>query len=377
MHLIVLEYEPSSFRGGLGLSVFDVCRALYQRGHSISLLYMKEGNLLKPYQEFCTHILKVDNFILDRSTISQSFNFLNDLLRVRTSRDSVVYCNRYHDVFFGYVLSVLRNIPFICHLRLPPLPKFGRPQSMGLNGAKKLIAISNQTKLDWVNNGFKEEKIDVVYNGINTELYKPCQNYSVVRSEGQIPEDTKVISYLGRLDREKGIEVLIKAFALLPESNKKLLIAGKPISHDSPEAGEKYKQSLKQLATDLGVEDNVNFLGPVSNTTSVYQLSDLTVLPSLWSEPFGRTIVESMACGTPIVASRTGGIPEILTGEFQSWLCEPGSERDLADTLVETLNWRDNDPDLGKRCREHVLSRFTLDKMIDGIEEILLKAVKQ
>jgi glycosyltransferase involved in cell wall biosynthesis len=60
------------------------------------------------------------------------------------------------------------------------------------------------------------------------------------------------------------------------------------------------------------------------------------------SEPFGRTIVESMACGTSVVGSRTGGIPEILIGEFQNGLFEPGNERDLADTLSRIMNWRDN-----------------------------------
>ena len=109
----------------------------------------------------------------------------------------------------------------------------------------------------------------------------------------------------------------------------------------------------------------------------MYQVSDVTVLPSLWSEPFGRTNIESMACGTPVVASRIGGITEILTGEFQAGLFEPGNEQDLADTLSRIISWREKDPDLGKRCRDHVLSNYTLDKMVDGIEKVLLKVVAQ
>jgi glycosyltransferase involved in cell wall biosynthesis len=84
-----------------------------------------------------------------------------------------------------------------------------------------------------------------------------------------------------------------------------------------------------------------------------------------------------MACGTPVVASRTGGIPENLTGEFQSGLFEPGNEQALSDTLNQFMNWRDKDPHLGERCREHVLGKFTLDKMVDGIEKSLLRVVKQ
>jgi glycosyltransferase involved in cell wall biosynthesis len=272
-----------------------------------------------------------------------------------------------------------KKIPFVCYLHIPP-PKippstFAEWQwNLGVKGVQQFIAVSNQTKLDWVKSGFSEEKIEVVYNGINLAAYKPSVSLSAIRKEWNIPEDIRVISYVGRLDKEKGLETLIKAFALLLKNgvNARLLIAGKPLLQ-----GEEYKKSLDQLATDLGIEKYISFLGHVANTTSVYQVSDVTVLASRWSEPFGRTIIESMACGTPMVASRTGGIPESLTGEFQNGLFEPENEQDLSDTLSRIMNWRDKDPKLGERCREHILSKFTLEKMVDAVEKVLLKVVKQ
>lgn len=379
MHIIVLENQLSSLCGGLEISVLDVCRGLAQRGHSISFIYLEEGNLLHQYQEFCTRLVKVNSYLLDRSTITNTFNFATDIWNIRTHRNSIVYCHRYHNVFFGYVLSLLRNIPFVCHLRLTPLEKFGRPHAIGLNGVKQFIALSNQTKLDWVNSGFKKEKIEVVYNGINPEIFKPLRKFSEIRKRWNIAEHTRVISYVGRLDKEKGIETIIKAFALLLKSgiSTKLLIAGKPLSHSSPEAGEKYEKSLKHLTTDLGIEKYVRFLSHVADVNSVYEGSDVTLLPSLWSEPFGRVIIESMSCGTPAVASRTGGIPEILTGEFQDMLFEPGNEQDLLNTLNRMLDWRDRDRQLGERCRQHVIDNFTLDKMVDGVEKVLLTVYKQ
>jgi glycosyltransferase involved in cell wall biosynthesis len=80
-----------------------------------------------------------------------------------------------------------------------------------------------------------------------------------------------------------------------------------------------------------------------------------------------------MACSTPVVASRTGGIPEILTGEFQNWLFEPGNEQDLLDKLTGIINWRETAPQLGERCREHVLDKFCPEKMVDSIEKVLLR----
>jgi len=374
MHIIALEHHPSSFRGGQELNLLEICRGLSQSGHSISLIYVNEGNLLEQYQEFCTDLVNVDGFKLDRSRLTHIFNFLFDIWKVSGDKNSVIFCNQYLDSFFGSILSLFKKIPFVCYLQLAPGNEFSRPHAIGLKGVKKFVAVSNQTKLDWVNRGFKEDKIDVVYNGTNPNVFKPLSSFSAIRKEWNIPENIRVISYVGRLDKEKGLETLIKAFALLVISSTsiRLLITGKPVTQ-----GEEYKKSLEHLVTDLGIEKYVDFLGYIANIVSIYQISDVTVLPSVWSEPFGRTIIESMACGTPVVASRTGGIPEILTGEFESSLFEPKDERDLADKLNTIMNWRDTNTQLGERCRNHVLSKFTLDKMVDGIERVLLKVVKQ
>jgi glycosyltransferase involved in cell wall biosynthesis len=381
MHIIVLEQEPSSRRGGQEVVLLDFCRGLSQRGHSISLVHTTEGNLLKQYQDFCSHVVKVNRLTVYRKPYI--FSFLADIFqtnwKIPTSKDSIVLSNQYQDSLFGRTLAISKNLPFVCYLHIPPpkLPPntFVEWQwNIGLKGVKQFIAVSNQTKLDWVESGFKEDKIEVVYNGIDLEVYKPSREFSLTRKEWNIPEESLVISYVGRLDREKGLEILIKGFALLTKSapSIRLLIAGKTVLE-----GEEYKKSLEQLVSDLGIEKDVSFLGHVSNTTSLYQVSDVTVLASRWSEPFPRAIIESMACGTPVVASRTGGIPEFLTGEFQNGLFEPGNERDLADTLSQTMNWRNRDQGLGNRCREHVFSKFTLEKMVDGIEKVLLRVINR
>jgi len=380
MHIIVLEQEPSSRRGGQEVVLLDFCRGLSQRGHSISLLYNQEGNLLEQYQEFCTDVIKVTRFTVYRKPYV--FNFLADIWqtagKIETTKDSIVLSNQYQDSLFGRALALYKSLSFVCYLhilppKIPPSTFVEWQWLTGLKGVKKFIAVSNQTKLAWVKSGFKAEKIDIVYNGIDLKVYQPSSSFSVTRKEWNIPEDTKVISYIGRLDKEKGLETLIGAFALLFKSgiNTKLLIAGKTVLQ-----GEEYKKSLEQLVTDLDIEKSVSFLGHVSNTTSVYQVSDLTVLASRWPDPFPRAIIESMACGTPVVASRIGGIPENLTGEFQHGLFESENKQDLADTLNRMINWRHNDPQLGERCRDHVLAKFTIEKMVDGVEEVLLKVVE-
>ena len=392
MHVIVLEQQPSSSRGGQELNLFEICRTLSEKGHKISLFYVKPGDLVEKYQEFCEQVIKVNSYGFDRRKMSDIINFLPsfaDIWKVAAKDNSVVFINQYPDAFYGYLVSLLKKIPFVCYLQIPPPvnpEEFNLQRRIGMKGVNKFIAVSQQTKNEWLQElGLTEDKIDLVYNGTNLEKFKPAANLAQLRNSWNIPEDTKVISYVGRLDKDKGLELLIEAFALFLKTGQKakLFIAGKPLLHFSadgkecPLAGEEYKQSLRQIAIDLGIENSVEFLGHLSNPTPVYQVSDLTVVPSLWSEPFGRVVIESMACGTPVVGSRIGGIPEILTDEFQAGLFEPGNKQDLADTLNKMIDWRDINPQLGARLREYTLNKFSLKSMIDGVEKVLLNVVEE
>jgi glycosyltransferase involved in cell wall biosynthesis len=240
--------------------------------------------------------------------------------------------------------------------------------------------VSNQTKQEWADFGYSPELIEVVHNGTDFTKFKPAEDFSDLRQDWQVPENRRLISYIGRIDSMKGLESLIQAIAILTRNgeNVELALAGKPVVHYSfikktecEEEGQKYQRSLSDLATELGVSDRIQFLGHLADPVPLYQASDVSVLASTWNEPFGRSIIESMACGTPVVASRVGGIPEILTGEFDRQLVNPGDPEDLAAHLAQVMHWRQDDPSLGARCRQQVLNRFTYEKMIDGIERVL------
>lgn len=377
MHIIVLENEVSSARGGQELSLLDVCRGLHHRGHTISLLFVKEGDLLNQYKEFCVELINVNGYRIENRNVTRSLGrFFVDNLKVKSSKDSIVYYNQYHDSFFASLLALTRNIPSVCHLRLPPPPlkSLGIQWNIGMNLTSQLIAVSQKTKYDWIEKGFQEEKIDVVYNGICIEKF---QHHEILsnNTEFTMEENAKIISYIGRIDKDKGIEILLKGFALfLQKSGTKanLFIAGKPLCQTL-----EYQNFLQKISTDLGIENNVKFLGHLKETSSLYQVSDVTVLPSINSEPFGRCIIESMACKTPVVASRIGGIQEILTNEFAKGLFEPGNPEDLAEKLLSIIKWKESDSQIGNKCRQHIISNFQKEKMIEGVEKVLLKTLCQ
>lgn len=370
MHIIATAKELTSSRGGLEKVLFDVCQGLSQRGHDITIVYKKEGNLLEKYQSFCTNAISYNR----HSRGTSIFDLLADIWKIPGGKNAIVYNSQHHDIFFSYILALSKSVPLVSHLHLPPSELCHRRKiKIGLRGVKQFIAVSNQTKLDWVKFGYSGKKIEVINNGINLERFQSFNSFLEMRKQKGISQETKVIAYVGRIDKVKGIETLIEAFALLLEGGNeaKLMIAGRPV-HD----GEEYQQYLEKLAISLGVKKHIDFLGHLANPVSLYQASDVIVLPSMWSEPFPLTVIESMACGTPVVASRIGGIPENLTGEFEKGLVEPGDAEDLCKTLKTFVNWREQNPQLGERCRKHTYINFSMEKMIDRIEKRLLEVVE-
>jgi glycosyltransferase involved in cell wall biosynthesis len=352
MRIIALENEPSSFRGGQELNLVEICSHLTKRGHHINLVYTKEGDLLNQYQSFCDNLVQVNRYIPQRKRLPEILGFLKDITsdisKIPVSRDSVIFCNDFSSVFFGSILSTFRNIPLIHYIQLPGC-EFKFKWRPGLAAVDQFIAVSNQTKDSWVELGMPEKKFNVVYNGVDTEKFKPSENFLVERSSLGISSDETLILYVGRLNRDKGLEVLLKAFALVLQNGirARLLIVGNPVlegEEDSQAGREKYKRSLEELVSYLQIEKSVSFLGHVANTAALYQASDVTVVPSIWPDPCPRVAIESLASGTPVVGSRIGGITEILQ-PFENCLIEAGNETQLMNQRLE---------------RERSLSRPTL-----------------
>jgi glycosyltransferase involved in cell wall biosynthesis len=384
MQLIALEQTPSSQCGGQELNLYEISSALAQRGHSITLVYLEEGDLLQKYKLFCKNIIAAKRYGVKEKTVGGFIQFslelLQDIKKIPVSDDSVIFCNDFSSVFFGSVLSRLRGIPLIHYIQLPAY-EFKFKWRPGLSKVDHFIAVSKQTKDSWVKLGIPETKASVVYNGIDTNKFKPSDDLRKTRSELNIPDDAMIVSYVGRLNPEKGIEVLIKAVAMAVGKGIKmhLFIAGNPrldLKEDSPEARIRYKQSLEQLVVKLGAGEFVHFLGHVPNTVMLYQASDVNVVPSVWPDPCPRVVIEALATGTPVVASSIGGITEQLMPTFQDWLFEPGNHVQLLEVLLTLKDWRCSRPSISEQCRQHIFDNFSYQKMMDEIERILLDTVK-
>jgi glycosyltransferase involved in cell wall biosynthesis len=120
----------------------------------------------------------------------------------------------------------------------------------------------------------------------------------------------------------------------------------------------------------------VRWAPPRPDVTPLLHAADVVALPAQWDEPFGRVLIEAMASGRPAVATRTGGVPEVLTGDFERFLVDRKDVGALAKALDGALDWRLTEPALGPACRAHVIENFTLGRVLDEVEKILADAAR-
>jgi glycosyltransferase involved in cell wall biosynthesis len=188
------------------------------------------------------------------------------------------------------------------------------------------------------------EPIEVIHNGVAVE--------PVTRVLASRP----VAVFAGRLVPEKGVDVLLQAFALvtrgLPEAH--LIIAG-----DGPE-----RAKLDELTEKLELTANVTFLGHVAKGEMETRFASawVQVVPSRWAEPFGLVAIEAMMRGTAVVASSMGGLCEIVEHGGTGFLVPPNDPQSLADKLMEVLRDRMKAEAMGKSGRDIAEARFSLTR---------------
>ena len=236
--------------------------------------------------------------------------------------------------------------------------------------AKKLVAISSSVKNEIIKNyGTPEEKINVVYSGVNLDEFSPenKEKYSKeIRAKHGIPTDDLLLLFVGNPFGRKGLEYLLKALSTLKYSNVKLLVSGK----DDP-------IPYKSLIQKLGLEDKVVFnIGLTPEIFKYYAAADIFVFPTLY-EPFGLVILEAMASGLPVVTSEIAGSAELITdGKDGFKLKEPKNPSEIAEKLKYLIENDRMRRSMGKKARR-TAERYSWDETAKGMLKTFEEAIKR
>ncbi len=183
------------------------------------------------------------------------------------------------------------------------------------------------------------KKIKMIPVGVDTKIFRPLKKIRA-RKILNIPETEKMILYVGRIEWRKGIGTLLYALHEIakecPEVKLYVIGGGKSQSAKSLEKVE--MDRLQKISEELGISDKVIFLGAKKqkNLYKFYSASDVCVVPSYY-EPFGIVPLEAMACGTPVVASKTGGLQYTVNDGIVGYLAEPANYNELAEKIKSVL----------------------------------------
>jgi glycosyltransferase involved in cell wall biosynthesis len=357
--------------GGVELQMLQMSRELARRGHAISLLFNRDGELHADFEAFCASMTQVPTFLFYRTQLLRNMARISPALWAAVrSRPDVMYVNNVYQLAFGLGSGVLTRAPVVCHLHGSVL---GREEIMSskipryFERTHSVIACSDYVRNQFLDAGIDPSKISTIYNGIDLDRYPPATGSQ--RAEARallgLPDDAFVALFFGRLQAEKGIDVVLEAWRHLhlPPSDARLLIVG------SADADSDSAERVARL--QASGPPGCQWLPARRDVVTPLHAADVVTVPSMWQEPFGRVVVEGLAAGLPVVASRVGGIPEILTGELEQFLFERGSAEELADRIRSLIGWRAERPDLGQRCHHHAAAHFGISRMVDAVEQVL------
>lgn len=220
--------------------------------------------------------------------------------------------------------------------------------------ADKVIAISEQTKKDIETLGVDSKKIQVYTNWENSEFFKPINKSEAKKKVGF--EDKFVASFFGRLVEEKGVKVLLDAVELL-DGDVTVAIYGEGPLVDL------VKQSTKRY-------HNLIYMGIVTPTLLPlhYSAADLIIMPSLHEEGFGRVAAGALLCGTPVIASSRGALPEVVNASVGRIINPTSSE------IATTLNYHCAHPKGLQKCAGRA-RKYALNKFSEKNSEVIIRSL--
>lgn len=233
----------------------------------------------------------------------------------------------------GYVikLSQVTRAKIILHLHNDLLNRKTEEAHKIFNKCSLIIAVSNYIK-HRVESIDVTSKIDVVHNGIDVENFQ--KRIPANRKQFGFTTDDFIVVFSGRIIKEKGIKELLEAFILLRKypQIKLLIIGGSFFGNDLQE--NEFMKEIHQIA--LPLKQRIIFTGfkSYSEIPRLLSMSDIAIIPSIWEEPFGLTVVEAMAVGLPLIVTNSGGISEVVNPECAIIL---DNDEHLVDQIAQNI----------------------------------------
>ncbi|SAL57176.1 group 1 family glycosyl transferase [Caballeronia peredens] len=378
--LRVLAVDQSGALGGAELSMLEVVKNM--RGNVETVLF-DDG----PFRIALEAVgVKVD--VLDGKSLGDvrkdgktrpGMGMVSGVLRLlrgtleKSRNADVIYVNTQRAMVIGAIAGLISRRPVVWHLRdIVSEEHFGRTQLAVIKWCTKLMlehVIANSTASAAAVTALtrlREERLDVVFNGISADPFTDIEAVAQheLRARFGLPRDAFLVGCFSRLARWKGQHVLLEALLECPEMHA-VFVGAALFGEDD------YEAELRAFVSEHALGERVHFLGFQDDIAACMKAVDVVTHTSIMAEPFGRVIIEGMLSRRPVVASRAGGVMDIVEDGENGLLCSPGDAAELA-RILERL--KSNAP-LRDRLVEqgyvNATSRFGTQRYVESVEKIL------
>lgn len=381
---VIPYFVPAWYYGGPVAVAYNISKELVKRGHEVTVYTtdtLDTKNRIKGREEIIDGI-KIKRFRNLSNTLASKHSTclpLGMLLETRRALWSfdIIHMHEYRTIqnVIVHHYAKKHGIPYVLQAhgtmyRVAPKWELKRIYDAIwgyklLKDALKVIALNETEVEQYKSVGLSKDKIKLVPNGVDLAEFENLPERGEFRSEYGLGSDEKVILYLGRIHKTKGIDLLVKAFASLTKEmdGVRLAIVG-------PDGG--YLSALIKLATDMGVSDKVVFTGPIyeRNKLEAYVDADVFVTPSFYGFPV--TFVEACACGIPIITTENGD--KLSWIHNQTGYVVAYDENQLKDAMAKLLTSRGIAEKFRENAKKLVRQRFTWSRITEELEQLYLEA---
>jgi glycosyltransferase involved in cell wall biosynthesis len=323
-----------------------------------------------PLGEMLAREIPVHHSLIRRKT---DVGVLWRLARLLKSRriDAVVTVGAGDKMFWGRLAARLAGVPVVASALhstgWPDRVQFANRLLAPLTDAFIAVAEPHARYLA-AHEGCTAAKVSVIPNGVDVERFSPRKARSELRNELDLPEGTPAVGIVAALRPEKNHQLFLRAAVrvLAAEPSARFLIVG-----DGPQ-----REELEALACLLDVSHAVRFLGTRNDVPEVLSLIDVLALIS-HVEANPVSILEAMAAGKPVVATRVGSVDRAVQEGSTGYLISPGNEEELVARLIELLDNRECALAMGRAGRQFVVQHASIERMVAGYEDLLAGIYRQ
>ena len=358
--ITVPQFPPKRI-GGTEIATYNIAKHLARRGHEVHVITSLDKGLPKESMDEGFYVHRI--FWRKIRFLGVMSFWIKIFLCLKKIKPDIVHTQDIGIGIPGFLAKTFLKMPFVVYgqgsdVYLPSTFK-NTISKLALKNAESVIALTEDMKSEMQK--LCDRDILVIPNGIDLEKFKNLSRKDI-RKRLKIKDNEKIIAFVGSLYPVKGLRYLIKAMKFMIEETKnvRLMFVG-----DGEESEE-----LESLVEEFGLKERVKFIGRVQNEEIPQYMaaSDVFVLPSL-SEGFPNVVLEAMASGLPIVATKVGGLPEIIRDGENGFLVEPKNPKEIAEKVLLILE----DDELRERMSRNNKDRvkeYTLESVVERLEHV-------